>query len=1213
MEPLSTATLAALTKVAAPMLGRFASAWGMKRSVRFRVAWVTRREARTRNIKLGYFKLARWLGSNETQALMREHTEASLGEAARQLSCLATASDAMNENVGLEMIQVLIHAFLSAYSPSDAVAFANAWQTAQVKQESTKIRQAINEVHRDIADRLDSETFDVHLRSLPPPSLDAAQVLRSQWPPFTKVVAALASQQQRGAFLEEWSRNLPEWVGQAPDAVFSWLGFVAADYGKPKAAVSFYEKAIVAGAFPRAYWETIAAITRLNYNEEVGKGELDRLSGDHPLAAMHSAALGDDWERAWEFINAWDAQTARDVIMKGIAKAEILYRRQGINAAINAAVDVWELTRASGAAMLAARWFLVRATRGGSTNRFVDTEQALNLALKARNARRIWLGDSVEAALLAAKAAALSENFDLAWRLTQQPPEGEALPGEANNVNLQAEAAVTAAITGRVERSRELLTEVTNPYTHAVVHAILEEGTTGGSQEERHARIQDSWRQTWQSAGSDEERLQAAAGLALSGVSLPDLSALRDSHRERIEELETVSKVIAESSGDLARLRANVNRSRILAVWLAEKYIEEGEVHRAADALRDAAERWKDPRLMLMAAQKFRDAGDTQSARTAASSSLTLGGPKWAGAGRVYELIIEIEAGLGRWDEAENVARQLISIDTGNLSAHWALVQCLVRRGQLEDAWQALTISGTPFDPRTRDEALLWVMLYGRYATDPHFVKAALDLVGRWSDDEELLAAFLGTLYTSLRREELTPAEGDLDALHAATADYIEKYPQSAFFRIVEMGPEDNPLEPFEDDLRRQYERMEEVVSKVRRGEWPLPVIAFAANRTFTEVSLMRGAGFVLVTNPSMDALDALDFAATRDSKVVIDPTVAHSVALLDEQTAAMILGTPSRVMTTDEFYRDALQARDTLGARSTMSIVWDPRLQRGGVSTISEEDAIRLAERSQAMLQVLDGLSRVPWPELRHFKDLAAMMWLNGLDLAKERGWVYWSDDVALRQLARHAGVRTFSTLTIIDYLRQSGLISRVDRTVARAQLIRNYYVDVDPGIDELELAASSDAWEAKAAAAILTRPLTWRRPKGIAEFVLKALSRVSGDPYQVEQWMGSTSVGLVKAAPSGDDASKNLRVFLSQTLSQSWLGPVQFRAAVQGIRSGLREREDAIDPVADVLRGLYGSLVRNGNHSRAATLLMSLVSSAEPADQSLAARIILTYRDDG
>nr|WTA66452.1 hypothetical protein OHB51_28875 [Micromonospora sp. NBC_00855] len=1209
---LASVAIATLVKTIGPAVGRLAGNLALKRTLRYRVAWSVSRRVSEYGIKVGFFSILRWLKASASQEWLREYTTPSLNQAATSLAPLVkNAAQGEVEEKAVTLLYIITYCLLAAHSPAEATALSTEWSLKVARGEAEKTRLDVSAARDVVLERIDAGAkFESSLETFPSLLIDDAKRLRAQWPGIERIIIELSATTERAALLRQWSDLLPDWLSKAPSGVLCWLGTVAGDYGAPQAAVFFYQEGLGRGAFPRNYWATLSAIRKLSISVEEAVAELKGLGAESPLAAAYVAAHEEDWDSAERLIGQWEPQSPRDQAVKGVFGISIQLGRMDRNTAIAVAQDTWRTTGSTRAALLAAQLLLVRAVRRGSSHRFADTEQALNLAIRVRDVRRKWFMDSAEAVLTAVRAAILSENAELAWRISQPSPDGEAWPSEVGGEDLMADAALAAAMTGRVERARALASLVQGEYVKAHIAATLIEQSAPGDVEEAQA----AWKRVWEVAETDEQKLQAAMGMAGAGVAPPDLRDLSDDvNAEFVEELQAIGAVVAAGSGDIASLRANVNKSRLLALQLSDRYVAQGNIQLAAETLRESAIRWGDPRLMSMAAERFREAGNPANAREAAQASLDLGGAGWGGVSRVRTMLLEIEASDGRWDKAADVARLMIAENRDDTDAHWALVQCLFNRGDLGGAWQALTINGAPFEPRGRVEALLWLNLNSRFSRDSRFVGEALRLMRKWPGDEQLLAAFLGLLYTGVGRQAPELSEEDLEALRAATQEFVEEFPESPHFRMVQIGPESNPLKPFEEDLRRAYEAREDVFKRVQSAELPLGMASSATGRSMAEVAISRAAGFVFAADPGLSDSDRAGVQASLQQRVMIDVTALHSLVLLDMPLATTLLGTPLAVLTTDEIYKDALEARDSLAARSTVTMVWNAAQGQGGVSVTSDDDHATMLERARGVVQLIEGLSRMPWPELRHMRGLSEMSWLNGVDAAVEHQWVYWSDDALMRKLAASVGISSFGTIALIDHLHANGVLSEAERVASLAKLVSNFYVDIDLSAPIMELAASSDGWQAKGAASYLSRVWAWRDPTVTLNFLMAALSRTATNAEQFTGWVANASIGLVKITDSVQDASNNLETLLARTIVQSWLGPAQLAAAIEGIRFGLRERAGVPDPLPKVLRSLYGQMVDRAGYAEASHLLMSLLSAADGDAQALAARTIFTHPGRG
>jgi hypothetical protein len=602
-------------------------------------------------------------------------------------------------------------------------------------------------------------------------------------------------------------------------------------------------------------------------------------------------------------------------------------------------------------------------------------------------------------------------------------------------------------------------------------------------------------------------------------------------------------------------------------------------------------------------------------AREAATRALTLGGPAWPGRAVMLALLVEVEARSENWSAAVASARQLVDVDPDDVDAYWALARCQVAGADRDGAWATLRSAHAPLTPRSRDEALVWLQLNARYSGDRRFLGDALSLMRTWHDDAELLGYFLQLTYSGLRREELAPTPEDLVQLHELTREYVQQHPESTTFRSVSLGPDDDPLLPLATELQQQYEQTEQVREKVAAGQLPLAMLATVVGRSFTEASLHRAAGVVYAAErpARADEEDAVELAQTTPA--VIDPTVAHTLTLLDAPLRDQLLGSVPSVNTTDPLYRDALQAQDSLALRSTLSVGWDPGLQRPVPVQIDQATADLLAERAREVAEILAAAARFPHHRLTYFPDADRRFpWLSGIDLAKTRGWVYWSDDKLMRHVAASVGVPAFGTTALLDRLAADGHLGVERVEVARAALLRNFYVDLGFEPSVFELAATADQWRARGAANAVSRASSWTDTDATARFVLTAVGNVAAtSPEDVAGWCQAACAALIEIAGSVDAASMNLEVFLRRVATQPWFGPAALPFVLRGIRAAIRraDRDGVRDPFPTILAGLHRLTVRRGGHATAAEFVMKLVTAADEEDRALAARVILTAED--
>ncbi|MEU7905331.1 PIN domain-containing protein [Actinoplanes sp. NPDC049118] len=1201
MEP---AVSSALAKAAGSAAGPVTRLIG-RATIRWRVAWTVARQARKIDITLSWKTLRRWMAQPDVQDQLRLGSAERVATAVLSLALLLGGNNEQHQADAEKVLLLIFAAFLRAQDPSTAAAIASEWQVGHTRSDGDATRAAVAASERSIISRVSaSGVFNEQVRTLQPWRRKRAVELRGSWLTIEQVVQAVVSASSRGDLLRQWGKQPPEWLADAPADAVCWLAELASDYGQGATAFQLFATGVQRGAFPDGYWRSRQVMSLADDESPEIAGILEAATDQHPLARCLIAIHREEWPQAEEALASWTTQSPPDIALRLQLSARLQARAGNANLSIKLALEAADIDGAAGAAILAAELLLSRARFGQTVHKLADSEQAAALAVKARNARRAWLGDSVAAILVAVKALALAGNTARALALINPAPEGEATEAEAADPRLRREATELAAATGQHERALGLAAELGNPFVTAEVTALelMDRGNT--------SEAVAAWRVALDAADNDNDILLAVRGLAELGAQLPDLAELERLNPNMMREIRIVQQAMSAETGNLEALRAGAGQSLSLTVKLAERYNNRGEKRMSAEVLKAGAERWSDPQLMLMAARNLRDAGDLEAATRTAELALTMGGPSWAGQFNARALLFEIHTDTGAWDQAIQQARVLVSLDPHASEARWALVHALIRRGDLDAAWNALTPDGEPTPPRDRHDAMTWISLAARHDISTQFVPRALSTMSRWPDDEQLIGVFIGQIYHGLRRQGLAPSEEDLAALHAATADYTKRFPDSTVFRAVQISKED-PLAALAPELRARYEALNEILTQVGDGHLPLGLVAAATGLSYAEVSLRRAAGFVRCHNPAQQAQSREAVASALDRVVVLDTTAAHTLVLLDAETRSLLLGSFGQTQATDPAYRDASRGQESLGLRSTMSTTWDPVTGRPKVSMTEQSVADLLADQSSQLCTILRDAVRRPWHNMRHFGEGSDQFdWLASLDMAATEKTSYWCDDTVLRAVAASMGVQTFGTVDLLDYLQTQDRISHDLLSAIKATLISNFYADLGFDRATFDLAAAMDRWKPRGAAFAVARPTAWTHPAEVMEFVFSALNlRADEGPDDIDGWVSAAALGLVRITSDANGAGSNLRILLGHCMAQRWMRPDRLPSVLSAIRASLKERQAAADPLEPVLADTYQSLVSKHGYSIAASLLMTMVQHTSDTDRSTASRVVLTY----
>jgi hypothetical protein len=1082
-------------------------------------------------------------------------------------------------------------------------------QLDHIDAATSSTHAVVEDSTRSILNRMSTNrAFNDQVRMLQPWRRDQAIEIRDSWPTVEQLVQSIVTADDRGAVLRQWGEQPPVWFSQAPAKVVCWLAELASDYSQRPTAAHLFAIAVQRGAYPAGYWKARQAMAL----PEEAVAEVDELlagaAAEHVLAHALLLVHRQEWDQAVNVLEGWQTSSNADEALRLQLLARLHARADNLNLGIRYAFEAADIEGTSGPALYAAELLLYRAQYGETVHRLADTEQAAALAIKARNARRSWHGDSVEATVVAVKARRLGGKVGQARALIEPAPEGDAWPHEAADPRLRREKAELLAATGQYDQARTLAAEIGSPFIVAAIEAVVLTSTAEGDS----AAAAAAWQAALDAAETTTDFLIAVRGLAHTGGDLPDLSEMEQQHPRMVDEIKTIQRAMGAGGGTIEALRSGAAEHLVLAEVLADRYGHEGKHQLAADVLKDSAHRWNEPGLMLASANHLWVAGEPEAAIRAAERALTMGGPEWAGQFDARALIFEILVGDGKWDLAIEQARNLVTLDPNAASARWALVHALVRRNDRDGAWNALTPDGDPWAPRDRHDALTWIGLVARFDTSTQFVSRALLTMARWPDDERLVGIFIAQIFVGLRRQELSTTAEDLAALHTAMFDYTERFPDSTVFWQVKIS-KDDPLGSLAESSRARYESLSEAVKELDRANMPLGFFATTYGLSYTEASLKRGAGFINAHSPATEARGRAAAEAALNSNVVIDITAAHTLALLDPQLRSQLVSGFGQVRATDDAYHDAIRGEESLGMRSTMSTGWDPDEQRPTITTIEESVADALAEQATLVCSILRQTTRRPWPRLTKFPDTdGGFEWLSPLDMAAAHGTTFWCDDQRLRSVAADMGVPAFGTVDLIRHLQSQGQITRSLREAAEAVLLTNYFTDLGFNRATFDLAAAIDGHVPRGVAFALTRPATWADPYAVIEFVFAMLAHAAtAGPDEIESWVSATAIGLVRIVDDDGGAGANLRALMNRCMTQPWMSADRLPAVLRGVRAGIGERPPVTDPFEAVAASVYRNLVTNHGHAFAMSMMLALVALLPENDKATASRVILTHRD--
>ncbi|WP_170323822.1 DUF4365 domain-containing protein [Cryptosporangium phraense] len=404
----------------------------------------------------------------------------------------------------------------------------------------------------------------------------------------------------------------------------------------------------------------------------------------------------------------------------------------------------------------------------------------------------------------------------------------------------------------------------------------------------------------------------------------------------------------------------------------------------------------------------------------------------------------------------------------------------------------------------------------------------------------------------------------------------------------------DGPIETLADEITATVQSTADpriatdLIRAIRLGRLPLGMLATGLRLPYGLVLIQRAAG-VQIAAAADDGQHDLDHQAARDAlnrPVVVDASALMVSSQLPGGTdlagrfSIVHLPAVSRA----DILQSVIHARSN--AASVGSLGWDDERQQLVFHPMTPADRLQLLRRAAALEAsscdlVFDRV--VNLPDFGDFDPELFGSWLAPLQLAKTKQWSFWSDDVALRQLARSVGVPAFSTAALTEELTsiaielddptRPGSDDRIrDLTDRQHQLVRamvaDYVVDVPASLDDLLAQAQADEWQPAASAVLLTRPAWWawadtpfadlraiyqhvseHRPEALIGWQYAAMEGLSlafsDDPNEAVLWMTTIALYGFAPDPPTEDVKAGLSRVAELAAARHLPGPRQFLSA--------------------------------------------------------------------
>lgn len=652
--------------------------------------------------------LARWLG---TEAVVEGVLSAPVvpGGAADDLDAALCRAHrrwraqpaAVRADRAQQLVAVSHKAVLSVRGGGWAIRLASARQAADAahnRRQSAEIADGV----RQILGRTDAVAdggsdrlrFDARLATLPPALRWSAARAWEEAPVETaRIVNAVTDPDCIPRLtVEQWGPSAPDWLRDVPPRVLTLAGELAATYGALPAARGLFLAAVRAGANRPSYWAARAAMLRDPDEQDQAMQELaaggDPDSRVEPLARALNRVLVSDWDGARERLSRWRPDDPTGWALWWALKHRVAaLSRSGnridgpmLDETLTAADEALAGARAHGSvptglAVHTARFLVMRAQLGAADRPAGDLRRAQELAVRARDDRRAWRGDSAEAVEWACAAAFAAGDYRRAVELGSE--DGQATAEEAANPAVRRHVIAARAALGEGDAPNTDGMDEYDKQSLLALHAM-----TAQQDPAPH------WREALAAARDDSERATALAGLARAGGT--DLTGLDDIEARFPDVAAHVRALADAAAGDytsaISRLRGPATTSPTAAMTLADAYTRAGRPDDAVATLQQAAERFSDPDLALAAVKLIFRTRTPAEARAASNALLAAAPDGWAGRPEALQLAAQLAVNEGDAARAGSLLKTSIELDPWDALTRWALARLLLGRGKDDEA-----------------------------------------------------------------------------------------------------------------------------------------------------------------------------------------------------------------------------------------------------------------------------------------------------------------------------------------------------------------------------------------------------------------------------------------------------------------------------------------------------------------------------------------------
>lgn len=607
------------------------------------------------------------------------------------------------------------------------------------------------------------------------------------------------------------------------------------------------------------------------------------------------------------------------------------------------------------------------------------------------------------------------------------------------------------------------------------------------------------------------ELVAAVSRLAHLGIDRTDrLEPLVQEHRIAAEQVEFI-RAIAVASDDLdaglPALRALADTDQAAAQSVIRLLEDGSRIDAAIAAAADAADQLGDPRFSLMQAELLCRQGKFVDAAEVIEGALVNPALSQSVKPDTHAFLARVAARTGNWPDIQHHCEAALAAGTPGprtTAIAWLLAEAHVALGRFDLAVEVINEYGLA--PESPGEAWIWASAMSARAFSEELAVNMIDLAERFSDDVQLSANLLMSVVMRTRDAGPEGAAGPHDK-RVPIADETRRRAIDELGKHVDTHGPASPIRKFQADsadelrdqliqeLKRSKRPIGELLEQAARGEIPQGLLALLSGHSVAYALARRFLG-MYVAGSFLDADCAVEnesVASAINDEVVVDTSALLVASLLSDLPS--LRGHFRRLLMPRACLNDLRVAQAEMNGLTSSSgtMGWDPDREQP-VYFVPEVDQQLASIRRFSLLEAaVERVVPIDVDELPSFSSFNEddradhVVWLGPIELSKARGVALWSDDVALRKLARSVGVPAFGTLNLLEYLAEQEInktpaeeTARVEELVeARGKdaltAIRERVVEVPVEIDDLIAEANAEEFPVDLAQCTIGRPAWW------------------------------------------------------------------------------------------------------------------------------------------